>query len=146
MKIAFASDHAGFEMKKELMQYLKLMDYQVLEFGCFSTESVDYPDYAFPAAEAVAAGIADYGILICGTGIGMSITANKIIGIRAANCCSSEMARLAREHNNTNILTLGARLIDIELAKEIVKVFVEGEFKGGRHIIRIEKIHSLTNC
>jgi ribose 5-phosphate isomerase B len=144
MKIAFASDHAGFEYKKILLEWLKEMDFQVLDFGAFSTESVDYPDYAFPAAEAVAAGIADYGVLICGTGIGVSITANKVTGIRAANCCSAEMARLSREHNNANILTMGARLIDIEQAKDILMSFLEGEFLGGRHMIRVEKIHYLT--
>ena len=144
MKIAIGSDHAGFEYKKELMEWLRNEDYQVLDFGTFSNESVDYPVYAFPTAEAVAANIADYGILICGTGIGMAITANKVPGIRAANCCSETMAHYARTHNNANVLTLGARIISIEEAKNIVKVFVEGEFEGGRHMIRIEKIHSLT--
>jgi ribose 5-phosphate isomerase B len=144
MKIAFASDHAGFEYKKELMEWLKREDYQVLDFGAFSEESVDYPDYAFPAAEAVAANIADYGILICGSGIGMAITANKVTSIRAANCYTPEMAELARRHNNANVLCLGSRLISLELAKKIVKAFIEGEFEGGRHMIRVEKIHFLT--
>jgi ribose 5-phosphate isomerase B len=144
MKISLASDHAGFDMKKNLIHFLKEDEYQVLDFGCFSHESVDYPDYAYPAAESVAAGIADFGILICGTGIGVSIVANKILGIRAANCMTEEMALLSREHNNANILALGARLIDIDLAKKITKIFLEGEFLGERHMIRIEKIHSLT--
>jgi ribose 5-phosphate isomerase B len=144
MKIAVASDHAGFNYKKELSAYLKELGHQVLDFGTFSEESVDYPDYAFPAAEAVAGGIADFGILICGTGIGMAITANKIVGIRAANCTSTEMAEMARRHNNANVLTLGARITDIEIAKKIIKVFLDTEFEGGRHMIRIEKIHSIT--
>jgi ribose 5-phosphate isomerase B len=144
MKIAIASDHAGFEYKKALLLWLNELEFQVLDFGTYSEERVDYPDYAFPAAEAVAGGIADFGILICGTGIGVSITANKVQGIRAANCCSIEMAQLAREHNNANIITLGARLIDIEFAKEMIQTFIYTEFEGDRHMIRIEKIHGLT--
>lgn len=145
MKIAFASDHAGFEYKKILSEWLKKNEHQILDFGAFSQESVDYPDYAFPASEAVASGVADFGILICGTGIGMSLTANKVTGIRAATCCSIDTARLSREHNNANILTFGARFTDIELAKEMIEVFLTTDFEGGRHMIRVEKIHSLTN-
>lgn len=144
MKIAFGADHAGFNLKKDLIDWVKETDHQVLDFGTYSEESVDYPDYAFPAAEAVAAGIADYGIIICGSGVGVSITANKVQGIRAANCFSAEMADLSRQHNNANVLTLGARLVSLELAKEIVTAFIEGEFQGGRHMIRVEKIHFLT--
>lgn len=144
MKIAFGADHAGFNLKKDLIDWVKEMEHQVLDFGTYSEESVDYPDYAFPAAEAVAAGIADYGIIICGSGVGVSITANKVQGIRAANCFSAEMADTARQHNNANVLTLGARLVSLELAKEIVTAFIEGEFQGGRHMIRVEKIHFLT--
>ena len=144
MKIAFGADHAGFSLKKDLIDWVKESDHQVLDFGTYSEESVDYPDYAFPAAEAVAAGIADYGIIICGSGVGVSITANKVQGIRAANCFSAEMADTARQHNNANVLTLGARLVSLELAKEIVTAFIEGEFQGGRHMIRVEKIHFLT--
>lgn len=144
MKIAVASDHAGFALKKQLIEWLREEDYQILDFGAFSEDSVDYPDYAFPAAEAVAGGIAHFGLLICGTGIGVSITANKVTGIRAANCFSEEMAELARAHNNANVVTLGARLIDLESAKKIVTAFFESEFEGGRHMIRVEKIHSLT--
>lgn len=144
MKIAFGADHAGFNLKKDLISWVKEMEHQVLDFGTFSDESVDYPDYAYPAAESVAAGIADYGIIICGTGIGVSITANKVQGIRAANCLTAEMADLSRQHNNANVLTLGARLVSLELAKEIVTAFIEGEFLGSRHMIRVEKIHFLT--
>lgn len=144
MKIAMASDHAGFEYKKMLSQWLKTLEYQILDFGAFSEESVDYPDYAFPASEAVAAGVAHMGILICGTGTGMCITANKVTSIRAASCTNIEMAKMAREHNNANIITIGSRLLDIESAKSIIQAFLETEFEGGRHMIRVEKIHSLT--
>ena len=140
MKIAIGSDHAGYRLKQILIEWLKAKDNQVFDFGTFSTESVDYPDFAYPTAEAVANKIADFGILICGTGIGVSIVANKVAGIRAANCCNTVMARFAREHNNANVLALGSRLIDNESAKEITKVFLEGIFEGGRHINRIEKI------
>ncbi|GAB1370660.1 ribose 5-phosphate isomerase B [Candidatus Kapaibacterium sp.] len=146
LKIAIGSDHAGYKLKEIIKEYLNENSYQVLDFGAFSEESVDYPDYAFPLAEAVTSEVADVGILICGTGIGMSITANKIKGIRAANCISTEMAKLSRQHNNANILTLGARLTDPEEAKLIVYEFLNNGFEGNRHIRRVEKIHSLTNC
>ncbi len=144
MKIAFGADHAGYEYKKYLIEWMRENEHQVLDFGTFTTDSIDYPDYAYPAAEAVAANIADFAVIICGTGIGMSIVANKVTGIRAANCCSTEMARLAREHNNANVITFGARLVSLETAKEMIIEFIEGEFQGGRHMIRVEKIHSLT--
>jgi len=144
MKIAFASDHAGFEYKQELLEWIRDNEHQVVDFGTFTNNSVDYPDYAYPAAESVAANIADFAVIICGSGVGMSITANKVTGIRAANCCNPEMARLSREHNNANVLTFGARFIDIDTAKAMIREFIEGEFQGGRHIIRVEKIHSLT--
>ena len=144
MKIAIGSDHAGYELKVKIAEWLKQNDFQVLDFGCFSPDSVDYPDYAFPTAEAVAANIADYGVIICGTGIGVNITANKINGIRAANCLTTEMAATSREHNNANVLTMGARLLTVEQAIEITQAFVDGEFAGGRHMIRVEKIHYLT--
>ncbi|HPD33181.1 MAG TPA: ribose 5-phosphate isomerase B [Bacteroidota bacterium] len=144
MKIAIASDHAGFEMKKKISELLTTMGHQVLDFGTYSNDPVDYPDFAVPAAEAVASTIADMGILICGSGIGMAIVANKVQGIRAANCTSVEMARLARKHNNANILTLGSRLLTIEQAEDIIRTFLSEDFEGGRHMIRIEKIHRNT--
>lgn len=146
MKIAIGSDHAGFEYKEILKDFLINAGHNVFDFGCFSSDSCDYPDFAFPLARSVASGENDFGILICGTGIGMSIVANKVQGIRAANCCSVEMARLARKHNNSNILTFGARLIPIELAKDIVLAFLQEEFEGNRHERRVEKIHKLTGC
>jgi len=144
MKIALASDHAGYELKEKIAEMLKEMGHQVLDFGTNTNESVDYPDFAAPAAKAVASSDADMGILICGTGIGMSIVANKIEGIRAADCTSVEMAKLARRHNNANILTLGARLLNFEQAEPIVRAFLNEDFEGGRHLIRIEKIHKNT--
>ncbi|MCX6153727.1 MAG: ribose 5-phosphate isomerase B [Candidatus Kapabacteria bacterium] len=145
MKIAFGSDHAGFKYKKLLIEFLRNQhSQQILDFGCFSEESVDYPDYALPVSECVASGVADIGILVCGTGIGMAILANKVMGIRAANCCSADAAKLSKEHNNANILTIGARLVSIEEAKEIAEAFLYGEFLGNRHMIRVEKIHELT--
>ncbi len=140
MKIAIGADHAGFEYKNAIVEYLTQKGHVLDDFGTNTSESVDYPDYAFSVAEAVRYGDAEAGILICGTGIGVSIAANKVKGIRAANCCSAEMAKLAREHNNANIVTFGARLIDIETAKAIVDAFLWSEFKGGRHQKRIEKM------
>lgn len=144
MKIAVGSDHAGFEYKKQVTEWLKEEGHQILDFGAYSGESVDYPDYAFPAAESVAAGVADFGVLVCGSGIGVSITANKVTGIRAANCCTVEMAELSRQHNNANVITFGARLVPIELGKLMVEKFLETDFEGGRHMLRVEKIHTLS--
>ena len=144
MKISVASDHAGFEYKERLKELLKSLGHEVVDFGCFSPDSSDYPDFAYPAAKAVGIGECERGIFICGTGVGVSIVANKVKGVRAANCCSVEEAKLSRQHNNANVLTFGARLISWELAKEIVKVWLETEFEGGRHERRVEKIHKLT--
>jgi len=144
MKIAIAADHAGFEMKCELINWLMSSGKDVIDFGTDSLQSVDYPDFAFAAAVAVRDHIADVGIILCGTGIGVSITANKVEGIRAANCCSPEMAKLAKEHNNANVLNLGARLLTIEQAKEIITVFLITEFMEGRHQSRLEKLHKIT--
>jgi len=144
MKISIASDHAGFEYKNNIIIWLKENDYEFIDFGTYSTDSCDYPDFAKVAAEAVASGSCEFGIIICGTGIGVSITANKVEGIRAANCCTIEMARLAREHNDANIVTIGARLIDLYLSKKIIELFLTTKFSGGRHTQRVGKIHSLT--
>lgn len=144
MKISIASDHAGFALKQDIIKWLKENNYKILDFGTFNSESVDYPDYAFPAAESVASNESDYGIVICGTGIGVSITANKVSGIRCANCCNLEMAKMSRLHNNANVLALGARLMDLDMAISITKIFLETEFEGGRHIRRVDKIHSIS--
>lgn len=146
MKISLGCDHAAYEYKEQIAEFLKEKGYEVEDFGTYSPESCDYPVYAKAAAEAVASGDCDLGIIMCGTGIGMSITANKIKGIRSANCISEEMAALAREHNNANVLNFGARLVSIETAKRITEVFLSTDFAGGRHERRVELIHKLTGC
>ncbi len=144
--IAIGSDHAGFEYKENLKKLLGEIGEQFQDFGTSSSTSVDYPDFAHLVSEAVASGKYAQGILICGTGIGMSIVANKHKGIRAATCESVASARLAREHNDANILCVGARVSSWEMVAAMVRVFLSTPFsKGERHIRRIEKIHSLTN-
>ena len=145
MTIAIGADHAGFEMKEKIKELLKSMGLHSQDFGTHSAESTDYPDYAHKVAEAVSKGEADFGILVCGTGIGMSIVANKHDGIRAGNVESVEAAKLSRQHNNANVLALGARLTPWEKAQEIIRTFLATKFEGGRHQRRIEKIHTLTN-
>lgn len=140
MKIAIASDHGGYAYKQELIPLLEEMGHQVLDMGCGGLASVDYPDYGIPCANAVAGGEADRGLVICGTGIGISIAANKVRGIRCALCTDPVMARLTRAHNDANMLALGGRIIGIEVAKEIVRVFLATDFHGGRHQNRIDKI------
>jgi len=144
MTIALASDHAGYELKMKIKTYLEQLGLSIEDFGAFKTESSDYPDYAVLAARAVAKGKADRGILICATGIGMSIVANKIGGIRAALCTSTEMAEMSRRHNNANVLALGGRSIDHQLALEMVDIWLKTPFEGERHLRRINKIHQLT--
>ena len=140
MKIAIASDHGGYDYKQELIPYIESLGHQVLDLGCHGPASVDYPDYGIPCAQAVARGEADRGVVICGTGIGISISANKEPGSRCALCTDPVMARLTREHNDANMLAMGGRIIGIELAKGIVQVFLSTEFSGGRHKTRIDKI------
>ena len=134
MKIAIGSDHAGFELKEKIKKYLEELGYKFKDFGTDSNESVDYPDYALKVAESVAKKEYDRGILICGSGIGMCMTANKVSGIRAALCHDVETAKLSREHNDANILTFGSRIIDENTAKDMVKVWLETEFLGDRHL------------
>lgn len=143
MKISIGSDHAGFELKEKIKKYLLELDHEYEDFGTNSTESVDYPDFALKVAESVAKKECDRGILICGSGLGMSMAANKVPGIRAALCCNAEMARLSREHNDANVLTIGARLIDENTAKEIVRVWLTTDFAGNRHLGRINKIRDI---
>jgi uracil phosphoribosyltransferase len=141
MKIAVASDHAGFEMKEDIKNYLFELGHDVEDCGTNSGEkSVDYPDFGIRAAEKVASGKADRGILVCGTGIGMSITANKVKGIYAALCADEFTARLSREHNAANTLVLGGRVIGAELARAVVKTWLSSEPKDGRHLVRRQKI------
>lgn len=143
MKIAVGCDHGGFELKNEVIKYLESENYEVKDFGTYSTDSCDYPDIAQPVAEAVAAKEFDFGILICGTGIGIGIAANKVPGIRAALCSDTFSAHATRQHNNANILTMGQRVVGTGLALDIVKTFLSAEFEGDRHIKRIDKITAI---
>ncbi|SHE97264.1 ribose 5-phosphate isomerase B [Seinonella peptonophila] len=143
MKIILGSDHGGVRLKADLIGLLKELDIEVTDVGCDCSDSVDYPDYAQPVAQRVANGEFDRGILVCGTGIGMSIAANKVKGIRCAVVSDEFSARMSREHNNANILALGERVIGPDLAKSIVRVWLETEFAGDRHQRRIEKLHAL---
>jgi len=143
MKIAIASDHAAFEMKEELVYYLKEKNIDVIDLGTYSKESVDYPDYAKMLGEMVANRKVEYGIGLCGTGIGMSISVNKIKGIRGALCLYPSMAELARKHNNANVLVLAGRLMGYDLAKWTVDTFLSTEFEGERHQRRIDKISNI---
>ena len=140
MRIAIASDHGGFDYKAALIPFIEAMGHEVTDFGTHSAESTDYSDYAFAACEKVAAGEYDRGILICGTGIGMSIAANKVKGIRCALCSETVSAGLTRAHNDSNVVAMGARVIGIEVAKAIVETFLSTPFDGGRHARRIDKI------
>ena len=144
--IALGSDHAGFEYKEKIKSLLKELNFQWKDFGTHSNDPVDYPDYAHAVAEAVSNGECETGILVCGTGIGVSIVANKHKGIRAAACESYSAAVLARRHNNANVLCFGERITGWSTVEDIVKVFLETNFDGGRHTRRVEKIHSLTSC
>lgn len=141
-KIALGSDHGGFELKVEIKKYLEAKGYEVLDFGTNDGSSVDYPDYAKPVGKAVVSKEADCGILICGTGIGISIAANKIEGIRAALCHNVWTTRLTREHNDANVLCMGGRVIGPGIALEMVDVFLDTEFEGGRHATRVGKIEA----
>lgn len=139
-RIALAADHAGFEEKEKLKSTLSELGIEFDDMGTTSTDSVDYPDYALKAARAVASGDFDQGLLVCGSGTGMAIAANKVHGVRAAVAWSPDIARLARQHNNANILALPARFISDDQTKEIVKAWFEADFEGGRHERRVEKI------
>ena len=140
MKIAIGADHAGFSLKEILKKYLTEKGHQVKDFGPSSEQSVDYPDYAHPVASAVEKKEFDFGLLMCGSGNGINMTANKHAGIRSALCWDSEIAKLSRQHNNANILTLPARFIEEAEAKKCVDVFLSTPFEGGRHEGRVKKI------
>ena len=143
--IALGADHAGWELKEALKVWLIESGHQILDFGTHSPDSVDYPDYALEVAESVASGKAERGLLVCGTGIGMAMTANKVPGIRAALCSDPFMARMSREHNDANVLTLGGRLMDGELGLEILQMWLGTEFAGGRHERRLAKIAQIES-
>lgn len=140
MNIAIGSDHAGFALKTKLITTLESQGHQVKDFGCFSEDSIDYPDYAHPVAEEIEQKRATLGVLICGSGNGISMTANKHQGIRCALCWNPEIASLARQHNDANILSLPARFITDDMAHEILAAFLSAEFEGGRHANRVSKI------
>ena len=143
MKIAIGADHAGYRLKQHLARFLEQRAYQVEDQGTFSDESVDYPDFAAAVSEEVATGRADFGLLVCGTGIGVAIAANKVDGIRAATCNDLFTAEKAREHNDANVLTIGARVIGDGLAEDIVERFMTTAFAAGRHQRRVDKIRTL---
>ncbi len=145
-KIGIASDHAGYEMKEFLVGLLESLGYEVFDFGAPSAESFDYPDSAHPLACAIEKGELPMGIALCGSGNGISMTLNKHQGIRAALCWNTELAELARKHNNANVCSLPARFIDNEMAEAIVKAYLGAEFEGGRHQRRIDKIPFDGEC
>lgn len=140
MNIAIGADHAGYEVKRVIIAFLKKKGHQVEDFGCYSEESIDYPDYAHPVCESIEKGINKYGVLICGSGNGISMAANKHSGIRAALSWNPEIAELGRLHNNANIVSIPARFVSEESALKIVEVFFSTEFEGGRHQTRVDKI------
>ena len=143
MKIAIGCDHGGYLLKEELLPWLKENGFACEDFGCFSTESVDYPAYGEKVARAVASGECDCGIVICTTGIGISIAANKVKGIRCAHCGDPLSAEMTRRHNNANVLAIGAGIVGSNLAKRIVDVFLHTEFEGGRHARRVQQLDSI---
>ncbi len=143
MKIAFGCDHGGFIYKDAVLYYLISNGHEVVDFGCDSEESCDYPDYCIPVCETVVDKKADYGVLICGTGIGMSICANKINGIRCAHVTDLFSAEATRKHNDTNVIALGARISTKEDVIKFIDKFLNTEFEGGRHVIRVDKIIKL---
>lgn len=143
MKVAIGSDHGGFKLKQAVMKRLDELNIEYKDFGVYENESVDYPDYARPVSESVVAGEFDRGILLCGTGIGMSIAANKIKGVRCALVHDNFTAKLTRQHNNTNVLAMGERVIGEGLALMIVETWLSTEFEGGRHERRLEKVKGL---
>lgn len=145
MKIAIGSDHGGFELKEELKKHLEDKGIEVKDFGTYSEESVDYPDFGKKVSEAVAAGEYDRGIVVCGTGIGISIACNKVKGIRCALCSDTYSAKMASMHNNANVIALGGRVVGKDLAKEIVDSYLKAEFEGGRHERRVNKIMDIEN-
>ena len=144
-KIVIGCDHAAVQMKNNVINHLKSRGFDVIDVGTYSEESCDYPDYAYAAAKKVATGEVEKGILICGTGIGMSIVANKVKGIRCALCDNLFSAEMTRRHNNSNMLSMGARVISNQLAIKIVDMFLDTPFEGGRHQRRVEKLMAIEN-
>lgn len=146
MKITLASDHAGFDCKSQILQYLSENQIETIDLGTDGDLSVDYPDYAIKVAKQVSEGLNERGILICGTGIGMSIVANKFPGVRAALCHNLETAEASRRHNDANILILGARILDLDVALSIVALWLKTPFEGGRHQKRLDKLQEIEHA
>lgn len=140
MTIALGADHAGFEIKQEILKSLQLRNISCMDYGTYTSERVDYPDFAHPVALAVEQGVADFGVLVCGSGNGVAITANKHQGIRAAVCWNEELAQLARQHNNANVIAVPGRYVDKSTAIRMIELFLATEFEGGRHTARVDKI------
>ena len=140
MKIAFGCDHGGFPAKDELLNYLTKKGYEIKDFGTFSSESCDYPEFAEAVCKSVLSGEVEKGVLICGSGIGMCIVANKIKGIRCAHVTDLFTAEMTRKHNDTNVIALGARITETDMIIKLVETFLTTEFEGGRHAVRVEKI------
>ena len=145
MKIAMGNDHSAVEMKEAMKAYVESKGYEVIDFGTNSTESCDYPEFGEKVGRAVASGEADYGIAICGTGIGIGIAAGKVKGVRVCTCSEPYSARLSRMHNNSNVLAFGARVVGSELAKMITEAWLDAEFEGGRHERRVNMIMEIEN-
>jgi ribose 5-phosphate isomerase B len=146
VKLAIASDHAGFRLKQQLLDTLKELNVEFDDLGTFDEQSVDYPDYGKKVAEGVAAGKYDQGVLICGTGLGMAITANKVRGVRAVTAHDTFSAQMARMHNDANVLTMGERVVGPGLAAEVLKKWLATEFEGGRHQRRVDKMKALEEA
>lgn len=145
MKIGIGSDHGGFALKEELKTFMEEKGIEVVDFGTYNTESVDYPDYGEAVAKAVVKGEVERGIVICGTGIGISLSANKVKGIRCALCGDVYSAKMSRAHNNANMIALGGRVVGVDLAKEILSAYLNSEFESGRHQRRVEKISEIED-
>jgi len=145
MRVALASDHAGYELKTAVVEFLKTRSIAYEDFGCGPGEAVDYPDYGAKAARSIVEGTCDRGILVCGTGLGMALTANKFKGLRATPCSSEYAAEMCRKHNDSNCLTLGGRTQSTEQALAYVRIWLETPFEGGRHAVRVGKIRAIEN-
>jgi ribose 5-phosphate isomerase B len=146
MRISVGSDHAGLELKRLLVEHLAFLGHEVVDLGTNSPDEVDYPDFGAAVGRSVASGGTDFGVCVCGTGIGMAIAANKVHGVRAAVVHDVSSARLAREHNKANVICFGARLVGTVVATDSLEMFLRSEFGGGRHLRRIEKIAALDEC
>ena len=145
MKLGIGNDHVGYEMKLEIKAYLEAKGHEVIDYGAYSSERSDYPVYGEKVARAIVSGECEAGILICGTGVGISVSANKVHGIRAAVCSEPVTAALSKRHNNANIIAFGARIVGIEMAKAIVDAWLEAEFEGGRHAHRVALMMDIEN-